>query len=74
MEERFANNEDKRNREILKFVDTIYLVNPEINREDLFSEISNLQVSFKGYSQIEELLDEYILKAAQRHYAENSSN
>ena len=69
LEERFANNEDKRNREILKFVDTIYLVNPEINREDLFSEISNLQVSFKGYSQIEELLDEYILKAAQRHYA-----
>jgi len=54
-------------RMVEQYVDSLYLIDGSVDRTELVDEILNLD--FEGYANIPVLLDQYILRAAQRMYA-----
>jgi hypothetical protein len=66
-----ANNEARILRSVEQYVDSLYLIDPSVNRETLFQAIVNMDPMFENYASIPELLDRYVLRAGQRYYAYN---
>ena len=67
-----SNNETRLLRSVEQYVDSLYLIDPSVNREALYQDITNMDPMFENYASIPELLDRYILRAGQRYYAYNN--
>lgn len=67
-----SNNEPRLLRSIEQYVDSLYLIDPSVNRETLYQAIVNMDPMFEDYASIPELLDRYVLRAGQRYYAFNN--
>jgi len=67
-----SNNETRLLRSVEQYVDSLYLIDPSVNKEALYQDITNMDPMFEDYASIPELLDRYILRAGQRYYAYNN--
>ena len=65
------NSEDRVLRSVEQYVDSLYLIDPTVNKDTLYQAIVNMDPMFEGYASIPELLERYILRAGQRYYAYN---
>ena len=68
---RYEDNPELVERSIEQFVDNLYLIDSNVDRETLFNDILNLNPKFEGYSSLPEVLERYVLRVAQRYYARN---
>lgn len=66
------NSEARVLRSVEQYVDSLYLIDPSVNREELYQAIVNMDPMFEDYASIPELLDRYLLRAGQRYYAYNN--
>jgi len=66
-----GNSEDRVLRSVEQYVDSLYLIDPTVNKDTLYQAIINMDPMFEGYASIPELLERYILRAGQRYYAYN---
>mgnify|MGYP003331461337 FL=1 len=64
-------NEERLLRSIEQYVDSLYLIDPAVDRDALYQAIVNMSPMFEGYKSIPELLDRYLLRVGQRYYAYN---
>ena len=62
-------NENRVLRSIEQYVDSLYLIDPTVDRDALYQAIVNMSPMFEGYKSIPELLDRYLLRVGQRYYA-----
>jgi len=56
-------------RMVEQYVDSLYLIDASVNRAELRDAILNLDPQFEGYAGLPTLLEQYLLRAAQRMYA-----
>lgn len=56
-------------RMVEQYVDSLYLIDATVNIDELRDAIINLTPQFEGYASIPTLLDQHLLRAAQRMYA-----
>jgi hypothetical protein len=68
--EKFYNeNESRFIRNVEQYVDSLYLLDNNVNISQTINDILALANPWEGYSSITSLLDRYVLRAAQRQYA-----
>lgn len=67
LEDMLNTREEQLIRMVEQYVDSLYLIDGSINRAELRDAILNAQ--FEGYASIPVLLNQYVLRAAQRMYA-----
>ena len=75
LENLFENNPDRFYRNIEKFVDSIYLLDNSVDIELLYNQIVGLaatqETPFSGYASIEKMVNQFVLRVAQRNFARN---
>jgi hypothetical protein len=73
--ELYEDDEDRFNRNIEQYVDSLYLLDNTLNTADVLQQILDLvdteDNAYSGYASIDALVDNYKLRLAQRHYAED---
>lgn len=71
LEDLYNDNPERWARNIEQFADSLYLLDNTIDIDQVVTAISTLAEPNKGYNTISFLRDRYILRAAQRLYAQN---
>lgn len=69
LETLFTDNPDRFVRNIEQFVDSLYLLDNSVDIAAVKASIQGLASKYEDYASIPLLLDRYILRATQRHYA-----